>query len=66
MSRPRKWSKLTYEQALDWLIEEDDTDWLDVEHPIISTTASFCADVYGVSHEKIIKDLWELQESYHA
>lgn len=48
---------LGYKQAINWIVMNDDTEWLDDECPIPSVTACLVADLYGVDIEKVIKDL---------
>ena len=48
----------SYQQALEWIVLNDDTEWLESENePIISVTASLVADLYGRTEEEIIADL---------
>lgn len=51
MNRP------SYKNAILWIVENDDTEWLDDETPITSVSAALVADLFGVSDQKIIKDL---------
>ena len=48
---------LGYKKAILWIIENDDTEWLDDESPIPSITACLVADLYGVEIDKVINDL---------
>ncbi len=50
----------SYRRALAWIIDNDDTNWLDPhdDDPIIpSVTASFVADLFGHSDDKVVRDL---------
>lgn len=49
--------KLGYKAALQWLIDNDDTERLDDEFGCISVTASLVADIYGKTDEKVTEDL---------
>ena len=46
-----------YREALRWIIFNDDTSWLTDEYGSLSVTAALVADLFGVSDERIIKDL---------
>ena len=48
---------IPYAEAIRWIIENDDVQWLDDENGIISVTASFAADVYSRTDQEIIADL---------
>lgn len=48
---------LGYRMALVWLLQNDDTTWLDDEDCSPSVTAVFAADIYGHPIEKVINDL---------
>lgn len=52
-ARPR----LGYRATLDWLLDNDDTDWLDDENPIPSVTASLTADIFGHEVDRVTADL---------
>jgi hypothetical protein len=46
-----------YRAALDWLLDNDDTEWLHDDDGQPSVALVFLADVYGVSVEKATTDL---------
>ncbi len=48
---------LGYRAALHWLLDNDDTTFLDEEDGAISTTAVFLADCYGRSDDEVLRDL---------
>jgi hypothetical protein len=53
-----------YREALQWIIDNDDCDWLDDEEDgVISVAASFAADIYGKTDEQIIRDLKKLRDT---
>ncbi|MDE1905139.1 MAG: hypothetical protein KGH75_01630 [Rhodospirillales bacterium] len=50
----------SYRRALLWIVENDDTEWLETpegETVGLSVTASLVADMFGHSDEKLEKDL---------
>ncbi len=50
----------SYRRALLWIVDNDDTEWLEGDHEDstpLSVTASLVADVFGHSDEKVEKDL---------
>lgn len=50
--KPRP-KRMGYREAIDWVAQNDDTDFLnDGEDACPSVTMAFLADVYGVSQEK--------------
>lgn len=51
-----------YKAALDWIINNDDTEWLEDDEPIISVTAAFVADIYDVDQNKVVADLKRRKE----
>lgn len=52
-------SRMGYKEALDWLLNNDDTDWLDDEETgSPSVSACLVADIYqGGDTEKVTRDL---------
>lgn len=46
-----------YADAIRWIAENDDCDWLDSNDGIISVTASMVSDLFNKSDEEVIKDL---------
>lgn len=50
---PRRARPYAYRDALQWLIDNDDNEWLRDDDPIISVTASLVADIYGRSQETL-------------
>jgi hypothetical protein len=51
---------IAYKAALAWIVDNDDTGWLDDDEPIISTTAMLVADIYDKAPEIVIADLLTL------
>lgn len=47
----------TYKQALDWIIWNDDTDWIDAHPDTPSVTACLVADLFGKTLSRITADL---------
>jgi hypothetical protein len=47
---------LGYKAALDWLVANDDNDWVE-SRGYLSVTASLVADIYGKSDDKVRQDL---------
>ena len=47
----------SYREAMQWIVLNDDTEWLTDEHGSLSVTAALVADLFGVSDERVIKDL---------
>lgn len=50
----------SYRRALAWIVENDDTEWLEPDDDgqiIPSVTASLVADLFGHSDEKVAHDL---------
>lgn len=39
--------------ALEWIVLNDDCEWLDDDEPIPSVTAMFAADIYGIPRDEI-------------
>ncbi len=48
-------SPIGYRSALNWIIDNDDCDWL--AEPIISVTACLVADIYNRTNEEVIAEL---------
>lgn len=48
--------RLGYRASLDWLLDNDDTDWLD-EDCGPSVTLALLADIFGVDQDKAVADL---------
>lgn len=46
-----------YREAVRWIALNDDTEWVHEAAPIISVTAAFVIDLWGVSEERFIGDL---------
>lgn len=47
----------SYREAIQWLIDNDDNEWLDDEGPIVSVTAALVADLFGIDIDRVITDL---------
>lgn len=48
---------IPYKQALRWIIDNDDTDWLGSRQDFPSVTAHLVADIYDKDIEEVAKDL---------
>lgn len=49
--------RMGYRAAREWLILNDDTEWLLIAEKIPSVTACLIADIYGKDIETVIADL---------
>lgn len=57
--------RMGYRETLRWLLDNDDTTWLeDEEHGIISVTTCLVADIFGIDQDKVTRDLKRLKERY--
>lgn len=57
-----------YREAIEWLACNDDCHWLgdyDAHGPIISVSAALVRDLWGVSDEKLLKDLRAMLAKVH-
>lgn len=52
----------SYKEAIDWVVDNDDTEFLKEESPIPSVTTHLIADMFGATTEKVIKDLLATQK----
>ena len=60
MTRRRPALRPSYRRALQWIVDNDDTEWVDGDQNDdmpLSVTASLVADLFGHSDEKVEKDL---------
>ena len=60
MTRGPRALRPSYRRALAWIVENDDTEWLEPDDDgqvIASVTASLVADLFGDSDEKVARDL---------
>ena len=51
-----------YPDSIEWIIDNDDSFYLDGDEPVPSMTALFLADIFGVTIEKVIADLRKQHE----
>jgi hypothetical protein len=49
--------RASYKEAITWLAVNDDTFWLIEDNSCLSVTAALVSDLFGVSEEKMTKDL---------
>lgn len=50
--------RMGYKESLDWIIQNDDTQWLLDEEPIASVTATLIADIFQSGNvAKVTADL---------
>lgn len=47
----------SYREALRWIVDNDDTEWLEDDGGHTSVTAAFLADMFGVTDERVRADL---------
>lgn len=53
---------LGYKAALQWLIDNDDTFWLDdTDNIMVSVSTALVIDIYGKDEQKVINDLRKLR-----
>ena len=60
MTRRPPITRPSYRRALQWIVDNDDTEWLDGDQnddAPLSVTASLVADLFGHSDEKVERDL---------
>ena len=53
--------RLGYRASLDWLLDNDDCEWLLDADPTESVSAALVADIFGVSTGKVTRDLLRRQ-----
>jgi hypothetical protein len=58
--------KIGYRASLQWMVDHDDTSWLDDADPIPSVTAVFAADIFDKDIEKLVADMRKLREKSAA
>lgn len=46
-----------YKDAIQWMVDNDDTDWCDEDGACLSVTASLVADLFGKTDEQVREDL---------
>ena len=46
-----------YREAIAWMAEMDDTEWLHDDEPMISVTGAMVADLFDVDHGRLAADL---------
>jgi hypothetical protein len=49
--------RASYAAAIDWIVYNDDTEWLAAEEEAISVTAALVADLFGRDDDEIRADL---------
>lgn len=47
----------SYRQAIHWIVENDDTEFVNDEQPLISVAASLVADLFNKTDQQIIADI---------
>lgn len=53
---------MDYPDSIEWIVNNDDSFYLDGDEPVPSMTALFLADIFGVTIEKVITDLRKQHE----
>lgn len=48
---------IPYQRAIQWIVEYDDTDWVNDNDETCVITASLVADIYGKSDDQVRLDL---------
>lgn len=48
---------ISYRRALDWILENDDVDFLTEPDPSPPTTVALIADLFGKTDELVMRDL---------
>lgn len=46
-----------YRDAIDWMVENDDTEWAKDDDPMVSVTASLVADLFGKTTAQVTEDV---------
>lgn len=49
--------RASYREACFWIARNDDTEWLRNNEDTLSVTASLVQDLFGVTTERLLKDL---------
>lgn len=49
--------KPSFRAAIQWIADNDDTEWLADDEPILSVTAAFVADLFGSDEARVIRSL---------
>lgn len=52
----------SYRAAIEWMALEDDVNWIYTDDKISSTSAVLVADLFGVSTERVTRDLIRFME----
>jgi len=50
-------TKPSYRRALEWILENDDTEFLTDPNPIPSVTVALVADMFGKTDKIVMRDL---------
>lgn len=58
--------KRGYKFALQWLLDNDDCNWLDDEYGSFSVTLALVADLFGKSTEAVTADLRKLRDKQNG
>jgi hypothetical protein len=49
--------KPSFRAAIQWMADNDDTEWLEDDEPILSVTAALVADLFGAEPKRVIRSL---------
>lgn len=64
---PKRRIAMPYKEALHWILDNDDIDWLDADGVAVadapSVTACLVADIYGRDQEEVRQDLLRMREN---
>lgn len=55
-----------YRAAIQWIIDNDDTEWIKDPNGYMSVTATMVADIYGKDDQRVRKDLKRAMEKKEA
>lgn len=55
-------NRMGYKECLDWLLNNDDTQFLDDQYGLPSVTVCFLADIFNKDQSKVVQDLRNRRE----
>jgi hypothetical protein len=59
-------ARMTYTKAIEWIVLEDDIEWLDDEDGSPSVTAIFLAEIYNVEVDQVTRALRKTRDRLKA
>lgn len=57
---------IPYKKAIEWMVLNDDTDFLDLENGCLSVTGALVADIYRVPDFQVWEDLYKMRNKLPA